>query len=743
MQTQHSHNTQRSPKTPVAQREPSPAVKDSTEYKGTEHFCDHGSETYINDNGEFLTSNSFQNSGIQFKLTIGKPGDRYEEEADSVADHVMKMPETDSIQRRCLTCEEEDTVRGKPLMQRNQSSAKDTPLSNTNTIEQGLHTGTSAGQPLSDDVRNSMQSYFNTDFKDVRVHSDQNAIHLNRKLQAQAFTHGSNIYFNSGKYAPQSSSGKHLLAHELTHVVQQDKSNQSTTQKKRIQKKATDYQVLGQKAHDFETIFFKRNSKSLGWKGRRQIADIVRTHGATANLTLNGFKSEEETPATLSADRIDAVKKELKRNRSKAKFAADRHPPHTGTLATVDMASASAGVYDYRDYRKVEVLATPVGMAAAPSNTPASCVSPFACASMTPFDTGLVEANVWLAAAKTKVSTYNAATQALVSRFLNQGNPPPATAKADITTRLNALTTHLAGVRPQVECGLSCDADCGNSSAVNKGTGHRPAGSALGTSPRMLLCPSFISGGLTDRAADIIHEGLHGLTGGIDTEDYSYAHQRLIEVLPYAKAIDNSDSLVLLIQFLNSQSPTVGVAGDKQKWMGNATNKGKARRALAYLESWLIACYQSMQFLYSAIVDSNTAGTWQGSNASRRIMNKISSHFTLTNPGAPGAAYNAVNTTDQHNVAALQDRYYKMRAVMHGSPITLKKIKGSGKSKWKKGPKNTAFLTNHFFNLSDDTKRTKELVRAIAYATPYVSLSIIPKYVEAADIIRKEKGKGP
>ncbi len=66
-----------------------------------------------------------------------------------------------------------------------------------------------------------MERRFRVDFSSIRIHTDNNAIQMNRKLNAQAFTHGRDIYFGSGKYNYGTSSGKRLLVHELTHVVQQ------------------------------------------------------------------------------------------------------------------------------------------------------------------------------------------------------------------------------------------------------------------------------------------------------------------------------------------------------------------------------------------------------------------------------------------------------------------------------------------------------------------------------------------
>ena len=67
-----------------------------------------------------------------------------------------------------------------------------------------------------------MERNFDVDFSNVRVHKDSNAVQMTRELNAQAFTYGRDIYFGAGRYNPRSSSGKRLLAHELTHVLQQN-----------------------------------------------------------------------------------------------------------------------------------------------------------------------------------------------------------------------------------------------------------------------------------------------------------------------------------------------------------------------------------------------------------------------------------------------------------------------------------------------------------------------------------------
>ena len=94
-------------------------------------------------------------------------------------------------------------------------------------IEAQLAARKGSGQPLPDATRSQMEAKFGADFANVRLHTDGEANRLNRQLSAQAFTHGADIYFDSTKYAPQSRAGQKLLAHELTHVVQQSGASQS------------------------------------------------------------------------------------------------------------------------------------------------------------------------------------------------------------------------------------------------------------------------------------------------------------------------------------------------------------------------------------------------------------------------------------------------------------------------------------------------------------------------------------
>ena len=93
----------------------------------------------------------------------------------------------------------------------------------TSNLEAQLNTSKGSGQPLPEETRSFMESRFGHDLSQVRVHADGRAVQLNQELKAKAFTHGQDVFFGTGNYRPESGEGKRLLAHELTHIIQQNR----------------------------------------------------------------------------------------------------------------------------------------------------------------------------------------------------------------------------------------------------------------------------------------------------------------------------------------------------------------------------------------------------------------------------------------------------------------------------------------------------------------------------------------
>ena len=188
-------------------------------------------------------------AGVQAKLKVGQPGDIYEQEADRVAEQVMRMPEPE-VQRQPEEEEnkEKETIQTKPIAdqitpmvqrqieeeeeKKEERGEEEKVLVMTKSLsgaapqisddfEEGLSRTKGLGGPLPADTRTFMEERFGADFSAVGIHTDSETSLMARALNAEAFTHGRDIYFGAGKYSPGTLAGKRLLAHELTHVMQQ------------------------------------------------------------------------------------------------------------------------------------------------------------------------------------------------------------------------------------------------------------------------------------------------------------------------------------------------------------------------------------------------------------------------------------------------------------------------------------------------------------------------------------------
>lgn len=147
----------------------------------------------------------------QAELEVGTPGDRYEREAERVAEQVMRMPEPNAPMER---------TRSPDAVLRRVRPAETTARMDAE-VERPLDAVGSQGQPLVPSVRRFFESRFGHDFSDVRIHTESRAAEVARLYGARAFTVGRDVVFGSGQYQPQTGGGRHLLAHELTHVLQQ------------------------------------------------------------------------------------------------------------------------------------------------------------------------------------------------------------------------------------------------------------------------------------------------------------------------------------------------------------------------------------------------------------------------------------------------------------------------------------------------------------------------------------------
>ncbi|MFC1960167.1 DUF4157 domain-containing protein [Chloroflexota bacterium] len=205
---------------------------------------------------------------IQAKLTVTPAGDKYEQEADQVASQVVGQMNSGEVQRdgeeemqlsriqrdeedelmmsRIQRDEEDELMMSRIqrdpeeeelMMSRIQrGSLDDDYMGNTDVssgVESQINNARGGGQSIPDTVRGPMEQAFGADFGGVRVHSNAQSDGLNREVQANAFTTGSDIFFKQGAYSPGSQGGKELLAHELTHTIQQGAVGQGKVERKK------------------------------------------------------------------------------------------------------------------------------------------------------------------------------------------------------------------------------------------------------------------------------------------------------------------------------------------------------------------------------------------------------------------------------------------------------------------------------------------------------------------------------
>ncbi|MDZ8091406.1 MAG: DUF4157 domain-containing protein [Nostoc sp. DedQUE05] len=249
----------------------------------------------------------------QTKLTVSQPGDIYEQEADSVAQLVMqRMSEpVQSIQREALP-EEEDQLQMKsladsitPLVQR-QGGGR---TAATSELETSIQQARGNGQPLADDIKHPMEQAFGADFGSVRVHTDAQSDRLNESIQARAFTTGQDVFFRQGEYSPGSDAGKELLAHELTHVVQQ---NGSAVQPKSLH--------VAPKENKLQT----------------KVPTTSARHGLAIQLRENFQKPSDEDNQKKLESKTDTEKGEQQNQPTTEKHQAIATPPDNGGNAATD-----------------------------------------------------------------------------------------------------------------------------------------------------------------------------------------------------------------------------------------------------------------------------------------------------------------------------------------------------------------------------------------------------------------------
>jgi hypothetical protein len=269
------------------------------------------------------TSSSSGSLFFQPKLTVNQPNDKYEQEADSMADRVMRMANSTqnentffkstplTIQRKCQHCQDEEKLH------RKESSGAE--VQGSNELDSYVGSLGTSGQALPESSRQFYEPRFGQDFSNVRIHTDSVAAKSAQSINALAYTTGNNIVFNSGQYSPESDGGKKLMAHELTHVVQQtDQHSSIIGSSSTIQcKKENEAPLAAIQGYPMSSLLPKlkelsenvlNDSEAAGFVGGPRLLTAINAAKAKGTLTWSDFvASHNNELAFLPPDQINDI----------------------------------------------------------------------------------------------------------------------------------------------------------------------------------------------------------------------------------------------------------------------------------------------------------------------------------------------------------------------------------------------------------------------------------------------------
>ncbi|HWQ49288.1 MAG TPA: DUF4157 domain-containing protein, partial [Methanosarcina sp.] len=241
-----------------------------------------------------------KSGALQAKLRIGQPNDIYEQEADRVAEQIIKMPKPIIQKQTNFEEEKEESFKTKlsvnhitPLVQRQvEDENEEKPIKRKEAgqnfeVSSDIHTMINSlqggGQPLPDQVRSYFEPRFGQDFGHVRVHTDSNAVLAARAINAKAFTIGNDVVFGAGQYAPNEVEGRRLLGHELTHVIQQGGTRNSISSKEESNKKLSwgerQKKWLSEKAEKAKELLFETALSAAGVP-KEQMMGLIKKAGS-------------------------------------------------------------------------------------------------------------------------------------------------------------------------------------------------------------------------------------------------------------------------------------------------------------------------------------------------------------------------------------------------------------------------------------------------------------------------------
>jgi hypothetical protein len=237
---------------------------------------------------------------VRAKLRVGSSDDYQEREADAVADRVVDRTDAPVQRKAAEVPVEEDDQKGIEVSREQEEVQRKVAGTGEATSANALPVGQVGGRPLPGGERSFFEPRLNSDLSRVRIHTDAEAERLAEGFAARAFTVGSDVYFGAGEYRPGSREGRRLLAHELTHVLQQRNGNHALQRKiDRISTKQNGIDLYfslglyGSKATDSLARRWATNIES-NWNQQLKVKD--RTIDAKIHVTAKAYPHLADIP---------------------------------------------------------------------------------------------------------------------------------------------------------------------------------------------------------------------------------------------------------------------------------------------------------------------------------------------------------------------------------------------------------------------------------------------------------------
>lgn len=769
--------------------------------KGVEQgfFSGHAVDT------SFFAKGKNTQPSIQAKLTIGQPDDKYEKEADAMADKVVQrlaMPDvlerkepgeqarplaaaiTPLVQTKCAACEqdeklqkreEEDLVQEsseelqrKPIFESSvqlpdddnsnniqrkcaecekegklqTKSVSSDPAPITSYTESNLNSTKGRGSPMPASTREQMESSFGSDFSHVRLHCDSSAVQMSKDLHAQAFTHGSDIYFNSGKYNADSVGGKHLLAHELTHVLQQKGDNNIFTKTNTSflspgsinQSSANLVQRAPDDKHDLTATQLSGDpileqtfdNEAIVGKFSNSNGDHVKK--IQEGLIQLGIPLSQFGPDGIFGNETEKGVKDFQQKASMSKSEwdgivgrktiglLDRSLRNNKISTDTDKAEDDLKLNDPKKRANDEACKGKPTDEACP--VPNTAVNASADDAIARIDKVISEQ---LPPEKKEKTDY----PDIFSRLFRNNDKRAVKDTADeVKANFNSIKAYLQRLKTDptlVRCGTDCDGGC-------------RSGTPAYYSPNnffIRFCPGFASH--PQRTSIVLHESHHA---SIDkSDDFAYADTRLIDKLDHKDALLNAASFHLYAALVaDPASDTIGPKVKDTNTINDATQRKNINQAIAFMEQWFRTITLDMSQVAQAMQEAREKGKYSDNGRPSYLINSIYTKWFEVTP-----APTRPSEIDVKKANAIEERGFTMEEAF-ASPFTI--TESATVSEWQRGPGKSIQVNQQLLSL-DMNHMVIALLQELVHATPDISAESEPLYVGTVNDLRKDRGLAP